>query len=83
MKTDEFAERVLTLGYDANHNYSDWRKTSKIKVSPQISDGILAVEDILASFKTIIIFERKLLTLSAGDGDESSNALISDYIRLQ
>ena len=83
LKIDEVAERILTLGFTPNHNYSDYKKTSKIAESAQISDGILAVGNILASFQIIIILERELLTLSADAGDEGTNALMSDYIRLQ
>ena len=83
LKIDEVAERILTLGFTPNHNFGDYRKTSQIAESIQISDGILAVGDILASFEIIIILERKLLTLSADAGDEGTNALMSDYIRLQ
>ena len=83
LKIDEVAERILTLGFTPNHNYSDYKKNSKIAESTQISDGILAVGDILTSFQIIIILERELLTLSADAGDEGTNALMSDYIRLQ
>ena len=83
LKIDEVAERILTLGFTPNHNYGDYRKTSQIAESAQISDGILAVGDILASFQIIIILERELLTLSADARDEGTNALMSDYIRLQ
>lgn len=83
LKIDEVAERILTLGFTPNHNFGDYRKTSQIAESIQISDGILAVGDILASFQIIIILERKLLTLSADADDEGTNALMSDYIRLQ
>ena len=83
VKIDEVAERILTLGYTPNHNYSDYRKNSKIIESAQISNGLVAVSDILAAFQTIIILERELLTLSADAGDEGTNALMSDYIRLQ
>ena len=83
LKIDEVAERILTLGFTPNHNYGDYRKTSKITESAQISDGILAVGDILASFQIIIILERELLTLSSDARDEGTNALMSDYIRLQ
>jgi starvation-inducible DNA-binding protein len=83
VKIDEVAERILTLGYTPNHNFSDYKKNSKIKESDKISDGHLAVEDILASFQTILILERELLNLSADAGDEGTNALMSDYIRLQ
>ena len=83
LKIDEVAERILTLGYTPMHNYADYQITSKIKESLQVSDGIKAVEYILVSFQTIIIFQRELLTISADAGDEGTNALMSDYIRLQ
>jgi len=82
-KIDEVAERILTLGHTPKHNYSDYRTSSKIKESVQISDGIKAVEDILSSFQTIIIFQREILNISGDVGDEGTNALMSDYISLQ
>jgi starvation-inducible DNA-binding protein len=83
LKIDEIAERILTLGHTPNHNYSDYRKTSKIAESAQVSDGKLAVIDILASFQIIIVLQRALLELANQAGDEGTNALMSDYIRLQ
>ena len=83
LKIDELAERILTLGHTPKHNYTDYRTTSKIKESSQVSDGIKAVEDILASFQTIIIIQRELLTISSDADDEGTNALMSDYVREQ
>lgn len=83
MKIDEVAERILTLGHAPNHRYSDYKKTSKIAESNQVSDGLKAVQDILNSFRTIIAIQRDLLSLSADAGDEGTNALMSDYIRAQ
>jgi starvation-inducible DNA-binding protein len=83
LKIDEVAERILTLGHTPRHNYSDYKKASKIAESKQVSDGKKAVEDILASFSAIIILQRELLSLSADAGDEGTNALMSDYIRAQ
>ncbi|MDF7817070.1 DNA starvation/stationary phase protection protein [Runella sp. MFBS21] len=83
LKIDEVAERILTLGYAPNHNYSDYKKASKIVESTEVSDGIKAVKDILESFKIIISLQRELLSLSADANDEGSNALMSDYIRAQ
>lgn len=83
LKIDEVAERILTLGQAPNHTYSDYRKTSIIVESKQVSDGLKAVEDILKSFKIIISIQRELLSLSADAGDEGTNALMSDYIRAQ
>jgi starvation-inducible DNA-binding protein len=83
LKIDEVAERILTLGFEPEHNYSAYEKKSSIKESKQVSDGIKAVKDILNSFKTIIPFQRELLQLSADANDEGTNALMSDYIRAQ
>lgn len=83
LKIDEVAERILTLGHTPKHNYTDYRATSKIKESIQVSDGTKAVEDILTSFQTIIILQRELLTISSDADDEGTNALMSDYISLQ
>jgi starvation-inducible DNA-binding protein len=83
LKIDEVAERILTLGYAPNHNFSDYKKVSKIAESNSVSDGLAAVDDILKSFKTIISLQREILSLSADAGDEGTNALMSDYIRAQ
>lgn len=83
LKIDEIAERILTLGYSPNHKYSDYKKVSKIAESNQVSDGLKAVADILNSFQTVISLQRELLALSADAGDEGTNALMSDYIRIQ
>lgn len=83
LKVDEVAERILTLGYTPNHNYSDYRKVSKIAESARISDGIKAVEEIVASFQTVLKLQRDLLNQAADAGDEGTNALMSDYISMQ
>lgn len=83
LKIDEVAERILTLGHTPKHNYTDYSATSKIKASLQVSDGMVAVEDILNSFEAIIILQRELLTISADADDEGTNALMSDYVSEQ
>lgn len=83
LKIDEVAERILTLGASPTHNYTDYRKVATIKESKQVSDGIVAIKDILGSFHTVIALQRELLALSADASDEGTNALMSDYIRAQ
>lgn len=83
LKIDEIAERILTLGHTPKHNFVDYREASTIKESMQVSDGLKAVSDILASLQTIIILQREILKLSADSGDEGTNSLMSDYIKLQ
>lgn len=83
LKIDEIAERILTLGYSPEHNYSSYNAVSTVKESPMISDGMQAVTEILAAFIEIIILQRELLDLSGDANDEGTNALMSDYIRAQ
>ncbi|MBN8836538.1 MAG: DNA starvation/stationary phase protection protein [Sphingobacteriia bacterium] len=83
LKIDEIAERILTLGYAPDHNYSGYKKISQVAESSQVTDGLKAVTDILNSFKITISLQRELLILSADANDEGTNALMSDYIRAQ
>lgn len=83
LKIDEVAERILTLGYAPEHSFYQYAKIASIKESKKVSDGLEAVEQIVEAYKTIIIFQRKILQLSASALDEGTNALMSDYIRLQ
>jgi len=83
IKIDEVAERILTLGHSPNHKFSDYKNTSTVIESNEVSSGIKAVNEILNSFKIIITIQRDLLNLSAEAGDEGTNALMSDYIRAQ
>lgn len=83
LKIDEVAERILTLGYTPEHRYSYYSQISTIKESEKISDGLVAVKFILEGFKTVILMQREILDLSADANDEGTNALMSDYIRLQ
>lgn len=83
LKIDEIAERVLTLGQVPVHTYSDYVKSGKIKELRNVSNGRVAIENIIASFSELILLEREILELSAETGDEGTNALMSDYIREQ
>lgn len=83
LKIDEIAERILTLGYAPQHRYSVYNQISGIQESAEVTDGIKAVNNIVASFQVTIRLQRALLELSADAGDEGTNALMSDYIREQ
>jgi len=83
LKIDEVAERILTLGFNPAHNYSEYVKKSLIAESSQVSDGYKAVAEVLEALKILILKQRELLVLSADIDDEGTNALMSDYIREQ
>lgn len=82
-KIDEIAERVLTLAHTPMHKFSDYLSKSQIKESHEVEDKGVILNDILASFKTLIIKQREILEVSDEADDEGTNALMSDYIREQ
>ena len=83
MKIDEVAERILTLGHAPEHKYSNYMGSSEIKESHEVQDGRACVQQVLESFKTLLIKQRAILDLSGEIDDEGTNAQMSDYIREQ
>lgn len=83
VKIDDVAERILTLGFNPNHKFSDYLKESSIKESNEVNDGKKAIEEILNAFKTLLSKQREILNLSGDIDDEGTNAQMSDYIREQ
>ena len=83
IKIDEVAERILTLGYEPEHKYTSYLKTSKIQEAAQTSDRMKDVESIINSFSILIKKQRVILDASADADDEGTNSLMSDYIREQ
>lgn len=83
LKIDEIAERIVTLGYPANHNFSDYRTKSKIVEKTQVDNAIIAAKDVLSSLKTIITLQREILSFSDKMGDEGTYNLMSDVIKEQ
>lgn len=83
VKIDEIAERIKTLGQTPLHTYSDYLQNSAITETKNVSDGKECVKHILTALKQLLTIEREILELSAEQGDEGTNALMSDYIREQ
>lgn len=83
LKIDAIAERIVTLGYTANHNFTDYKTISKIVERTEVNDAFVAAEDILNSLKTLITLQREILSFSDDMGDEGSSNLMSDTIAEQ
>ncbi len=83
LKIDEIAERILTLGYTPIHSYSKYIQFSSIKEQEGLTDAQSTIQNILDSFKEILVLQRDLLDLSEEANDEGTNSLMSDYIREQ
>lgn len=83
LKIDEIAERILTLGSDPENRFSVYLSQSKIQEATNLTNGKLAIEDILDSFKELLIKQRDIMDFAGEIGDEGTSALMSDYIREQ
>ncbi|MFY0688213.1 MAG: DNA starvation/stationary phase protection protein [Cyclobacteriaceae bacterium] len=80
VKIDEIAERILTLGGEPLHTYSDYLATSAIQEEKGVVDGRKGVEIVVNNFSTLISKERAILKLAGDAEDEGTVSLMSDYI---
>lgn len=83
IKVDEIAERVLTLGEEPLHTFTDYLKVSKIKEVKGVSNGKEGVSSLLNAFEILLGKQREILSVSGEADDEGTNVLMSDYIREQ
>lgn len=83
IKVDELAERVLTLGGQPTHAFSDYLKVSEISEAKDKTGSKETVQSVLNSFETLIKKQRNIMEISDDANDEGTNALMSDYIREQ
>jgi starvation-inducible DNA-binding protein len=83
LKVDEIAERILTLGGEPLHGFSDYLAKSDISEAKNISKGRDAIDNLLAGYGVLISKQRALLSLAADADDEGTASLMSDYIKEQ
>lgn len=83
LKVDELAERILTLGGQPLHSYTEYIKIAKVKEHKNISNGHQAMKLIVDDFSKIFPLQRELLKISSDADDEGTNGLMSDYLRAQ
>lgn len=82
-KIDDIAERILTLEVTPVHGYSTYLELSEIPEQLNVTEGIVAVNEILDAYKILLIKQRKLLAIASELGDEGTVSLLSDYISQQ
>lgn len=82
-KVDEIAERILTLGGEPLHAFSDYIELSQINEEKNISDGGQAVQVLVDGFSTLIKLQRRVLADASDNNDEGTASLMGDYISEQ
>ncbi|PVZ84417.1 DNA starvation/stationary phase protection protein [Serratia sp. S1B] len=82
-KVDELAERILTLGSQPSHAFSDYLKSADIKEDTNVTDDKGTLRGLLAGYAILLQQQRELLALAAKADDEGAASLMSDYIKEQ
>lgn len=82
-KVDEIAERILMLDGVPVHNFSEYLKTSKVKEVGYVTSGSEGIQHVMETISYFIASERNILKLASEAGDETTVALMSDYISEQ
>ncbi len=82
-KVDEVAERILTLGHQPVHAYSDYIKIASIQEDKNVHQGEACVRGIVQGYQTLIELQRELLSLASDADDEGTASQVGDYIREQ
>jgi starvation-inducible DNA-binding protein len=82
-KIDEIAERILMLDGVPAHNFSQYLAVSKVKESGMVSDGDAGLMNVLETLSLLMEAERSVLATASEAGDESTVAMMSDYLKEQ
>ncbi len=82
-KIDEIAERILMLDGVPAHNFSAYLKHSNVKETGVVTDGDEGLKNVLDTLSHLIQSERSILATASEAGDESTVAMISDYLKEQ
>ena len=82
-KVDEIAERVLMLGGQPDNRFSEYLKVAKLQEVANVSCGDEALKNVLDSYAYFIGEERKLMAVASEAGDESTVAMLGDYLKEQ
>ena len=81
LKIDEIAERILTLRFQPESNFTTYLKLSNIKESSEDKSDTEMVSELISDHGTIIKQMRKVVEVANANGDEGTIDLVGAYIR--
>lgn len=77
---DEVAERILSIGGEPVHAYSDYLRLASLPELRNVQDGRKAVGHVHEQYQTLLWKMRKLQAVAADSKDEGTQALFSEMI---
>ena len=81
LKVDEIAERILTLRFQPESNFSTYLELSNLEESKEDKNDVEMVENLLHDHGVIIKQMRKVIEVADENEDEGTIDLIGAYIR--
>jgi|SRR5690606_5665520 len=81
IKVDEIAERILTLRFQPDSNFSDYLESSNLKESPSTLSDSEMISALLEDHGKILKQMTKVVDSANENGDEGTIDLIGAYIR--
>ncbi len=79
-KIDVLAERLLQLNVQPENRYSQVLKKSQIKETTLMTSADEILPEIMDNYKTLIALERQIIESASEVGDETTVAVISDFL---
>lgn len=79
-KIDALAERILTIGQQPLHTFSDYVRVSSIEEASNLTGDKETIEATHENLSLLIGLEREILSLAAERGDEGTVSFISEDI---
>ncbi|MEJ8756307.1 Dps family protein [Pontibacter sp. H259] len=80
LRIDAIAERILTIGQQPLHTFTDYLRVSAITEASNLTNDTVTVTTTHQNLTTILNLERQILSLAAETGDEGTVSLISEDI---
>ena len=81
IKVDEIAERILTLRFQPDSNFSEYLKASNLKESPSTLKDSEMINTLLEDHGKILKQMTKVINSADENGDEGTIDMIGAYIR--
>ncbi|MBZ9786664.1 DNA starvation/stationary phase protection protein [Psychroflexus sp. CAK57W] len=81
VKIDEIAERILTLRFQPESNFTDYLKISNLKEASSDIEDFKMIKILLKDHGEIISQMRKVVEIADKNGDEGTIDLVGAYIR--
>ena len=83
LKIDEVAERIRTLGFTPEHRYSAYIQKATIKEAEIVTDGELAVNEIMESLRILIDKQKEIGRMADEAYDNGTQSQLDGYIEEQ